>query len=242
MSSSIADHVLFALIAILYPLITILDWHFRLRPALSNDGPQARRRAYRQTILEQMLLTTIVLVSWFLESRSAQAIGLGVPEGVAFWIALIITIAAAFLMWQQITAVRNVASAREQVLRQFQGSAVLIAPRGRDELWNWTIMSSTVGICEEILYRGFLLWYLLRWLSEAPAILVAAIIFGLAHLYQGWGGVIRSGILGAVFCLGYLLIGSLWALMALHAVVDIGTGFTLSAAIKDSNMSRPNAQ
>jgi hypothetical protein len=33
-----------------------------------------------------------------------------------------------------------------------------------------------------------------------------------------------------IFCFGYLFIGSLWALMALHAVVDIGSGSTLSAA------------
>lgn len=242
MPSSIADHILFALIAILYPLFTMMDWHLRLRPALANDGPQARRHAYRQTILEQMLLTTIVLVSWFLQSRSADGIGLGVPEGVASWIALVITITASFLMWHQIATVRSVESAKEQALRQFHGSAVLIAPRGRDELRDWTIMSSVVGICEEILYRGFLMGYLMCWLSEAPAILVAAIIFGLAHLYQGWGGVVRSGILGAVFCFGYVLIGSLWALMALHAVMDIGTGFTLSAAIKDSNMPSPSQQ
>lgn len=238
MSSSMADHILFALIAILYPLYILLDWHFHLRPALENDGPQARRRAYRQTILEQMSLTTVVLVSWFLESKSAHAIGLGVPEGVATWITLVITIGVSFLMWRQMMAVRSAESAQEQVLRQFHGSAVLIAPRSREELWDWAIMSSTVGISEEILYRGFLLWYLMGWLSEAPAILVAAMIFGLAHLYQGWGGVGRSSILGAVFCIGYLLIGSLWALMALHAVADIGTGFTLSAAMKNSKMSR----
>ncbi len=79
----------------------------------------------------------------------------------------------------------------------------------------------------------------MMWMPEAAAIPVAAIIFGLAHLYQGWGGVIRSGILGIVFCFGYLLIGSLWALMALHAIVDIGSGFTLSAAAEGTDRANP---
>jgi membrane protease YdiL (CAAX protease family) len=240
MPTSLADHFLFLLIAIVYPCYTTIDWYRRLRPALETGGSRARRRAYQQTALEQMLLTGAVLVWWFLEDRTAREIGLGVPGGIAFWIAVFITIAVAFLMWRQLASIRSVSSARERVLEQFRGAAALIAPRGRDERRDWAIMSSSVGVCEEILYRGFFLWYVLKWMPEAAAIPVAAIVFGLAHLYQGWGGVIRSGILGMIFCFGYLFIGSLWALMALHAVVDIGSGSTLSAAAEGTNKANQN--
>ncbi len=148
MSPSLADHFLFVLIAIVYPFYTTIDWHRRLRPALETGGSRARRRAYRQTTLEQMPLTAAVLVWWFLENRTAREIGLEVPGGIAFWIAVFITIAVAFLMWRQLSTIRSKFSAREQVLQQFRGAAALIAPRGRDERRDWTIMSSAVGVCE----------------------------------------------------------------------------------------------
>ena len=60
----------------------------------------------------------------------------------------------------------------------------------------------TAGVCEETLFRGFMLHYLnvLPWtLSLRLALLISSVIFGLNHLYQGAGGVVGSVIVGFLF-------------------------------------------
>jgi len=82
----------------------------------------------------------------------------------------------------------------------------------------------TAGICEEALFRGFLLHYLHTspWrLNLTLALLLSALIFGLQHLYQGVQGVIVSAVLGALFGLLFLLSGSLLLPMLLHAALDL---------------------
>ena len=106
-------------------------------------------------------------------------------------------------------------------------------PRKGLERRIWVGVSLTAGICEEILYRGFFLWYLMTWLSAPTAVVVSSLIFGASHLYLGRGGVIRASVTGAVLGAAYLLTGTLWVPMALHAMVDVASGFTASAALDD---------
>lgn len=56
----------------------------------------------------------------------------------------------------------------------------------------------TAGICEEVVYRGFLMQYfhtLPFHLSLAWAMVASSVIFGIAHLYQGvaGGGAVGGG-------------------------------------------------
>ena len=53
------------------------------------------------------------------------------------------------------------------------------------------------------------------------AFAVAAIVFGLVHVYQGWVGVLATTVLGGVFTGVYLLAGNLALPMALHAGFDL---------------------
>ncbi len=48
--------------------------------------------------------------------------------------------------------------------------------------------------------------------------------FGLGHLYQGAAGVVKTGVSGLLAGLLYLLTGSLWIPMLLHAAVDLHAG------------------
>jgi len=82
----------------------------------------------------------------------------------------------------------------------------------------------TAGICEETLYRGFLLHYLHFFpctLGLTLALLVSSVIFGLGHLYGGVGGVVGSVLVGFLLGLLFLLTESLLLPMLLHALFDV---------------------
>ena len=88
----------------------------------------------------------------------------------------------------------------------------------------FALLCVTAGICEETLFRGFLLYYLhfSPWgLSLTVALMISAAIFGLQHLYQGLAGTIQSGIVGLLFGLLFLLSGTLLAPMIVHAALDL---------------------
>jgi membrane protease YdiL (CAAX protease family) len=79
-------------------------------------------------------------------------------------------------------------------------------------------------VCEEWLYRGFFLAVVaavVRGLPETALVAIAAAAFGLAHAYQGWTGVLTTGILGGVMALLYLQTGSLLVPVLLHAAIDL---------------------
>ena len=103
-------------------------------------------------------------------------------------------------------------------------SYAYLFPATRVERRWWVLVGLTAGVCEEALFRGFLLHYLHTspWqLNLTLALLVSALIFGQQHLYQGAKGVIASAVLGALFGLLFLLSGSLLLPMLLHAALDL---------------------
>lgn len=92
-------------------------------------------------------------------------------------------------------------------------------------LWIVAVAWLGAGLGEELLWRGFMLDRLshLRGIggSMPVALVVQAVIFGLAHLYQGWGGVILTGLIGLL--MGWVRLrmkGSIWAAVFAHAAVD----------------------
>lgn len=92
-------------------------------------------------------------------------------------------------------------------------------------MWIVFVAWFAAGFGEELLYRGFLMDRLqrLRGIGDKMwlVILIQAVLFSFPHLYQGLGGVIITGVVGAG--LGYLRVrcgGNLWACILAHAAVD----------------------
>jgi membrane protease YdiL (CAAX protease family) len=98
----------------------------------------------------------------------------------------------------------------------------LLIPETRAEkLWAVLLVAPMAGICEEFLYRGYLLTQLTSWLgSPLWAWVLSSLCFGLGHVYQGAGGILRSSILGALLGLPVLRTGSLYPSMAAHFLID----------------------
>jgi|SRR5580704_56625 membrane protease YdiL (CAAX protease family) len=88
----------------------------------------------------------------------------------------------------------------------------------------WVFISITAGVCEETLFRGFILHYLHVFpctLNLTLALLISSVMFGVHHLYQGAGGVAGAAIVGTLFGLLFLLTGNLLLPIIFHAVMDL---------------------
>lgn len=86
----------------------------------------------------------------------------------------------------------------------------------------------TAGLCEEFLYRGWLLSLIGDALRSVWAgLILSSILFGVAHAYQGRNGMVSSSVLGIVFGLVFIASGSLLPGQVLHTVIDLNNGLAL---------------
>lgn len=88
----------------------------------------------------------------------------------------------------------------------------------------WAGLSVTAGITEEITYRGLLVLVITTLAPDLPvAVVVAvlAVLFGVAHWYQGRAGMLATGLAGAGLAGLYLATGSLVVPMVVHIVMDL---------------------
>lgn len=192
-----------------------------------RDDPRAKIHSYAKTIAVLALATlwafaasgTAVLkpppalgaaVSW-LPRSSAPVLAAGLLAGLA---------AGLLIM--------PVAAARSPRFRQRIAGRLapldFFLPTRPAEFRLFPILCLAAGTCEEILYRAFLLAYLCSGpfpLPAWPALACAALLFGLAHLYQGLSGVLATAVLGLVFSLLFLATGSLVLPMLLHTLIDL---------------------
>lgn len=99
-------------------------------------------------------------------------------------------------------------------------------PQTRFELVGWVCLSLTGGFCEEVIFRG----YLQRQLSALThsvviGIVLQALVFGLAHGYQGWKLMSLIALYGACFGVLAHWRGSLRPGIIGHALQDTAGGF-----------------
>jgi membrane protease YdiL (CAAX protease family) len=193
----------------------------------SSTDPRVRVRAYRITIGWQLVATAVLFLTlrpallltppaldglFGLREMPAEArpIGIGILAGLLAGAALPL-----LLMRRQATG--NPAYNPLESISFF-------LPRTREERAWFGAMCVVVGFCEEIIFRGFLI----RYLHDLPlglgllgAILVAAAIFGIDHGYQGWKGILGTGVLALLMSVLFFVSGSLWLPILAHALLDL---------------------
>jgi len=103
-----------------------------------------------------------------------------------------------------------------------------LIPHSAKEGQLFNALSVTAGICEELLYRGFLIAYFGAFVE---AVVLSSIAFGFGHMYQGKIGIVKTGGIGLALAGLYVLTGSLWAPMVLHVLVDVNSGFVARKAL-----------
>ncbi len=75
-----------------------------------------------------------------------------------------------------------------------------LLPQNGLELGLWIALSATAGFCEEIMFRGYLQkQFQAATRSSAAAVVLQALVFGVAHAYQGGRRIILIAVYGALF-------------------------------------------
>jgi membrane protease YdiL (CAAX protease family) len=104
----------------------------------------------------------------------------------------------------------------------------LVAPATRGEYLAFCGIAVSAGIAEQLAYRGvlfsFLLWYTG---SHIAAALLAAVPFGLVHLFQGWRTAAIVGVIAVRDQILVVLTGTLVYAIAIHIIHDIIAGTVL---------------
>ena len=133
--------------------------------------------------------------------------GLGVGAAIALVLGLVLPV---ILLRKQLEELPTV------------GDIGALLPRTRGELLYGAGLAINAGLVEELLFRLGMPALLFGITGNAlVSFTLAAVLFGLLHLYQGIWGVIGAILLGIAFTLVYLLTGSILVAIAVHALVDL---------------------
>lgn len=88
------------------------------------------------------------------------------------------------------------------------------------------------GLLEEMLFRGFLLTRIATFFKSEKlgftfGIIILSVLFGLAHLYQGWSGVLNTGLVSVLLGIVFIKYNkNLWYAVFTHGFIDF-IGFTI---------------
>jgi membrane protease YdiL (CAAX protease family) len=177
-----------------------------------------RTQAYISSIISLWTLAFATLAVTAFAGIELRAIGLAPADAAA----TVAYAAGATLAAVAILFLFRWAGVREpDVVRQ-------LMPVTRQDRALFIGVSITAGICEEIIYRGFLLYALMQALPLPIAVVLASGAFGVAHAYQQPLGALRAALLGAVLTVPVLATGSLVPAMLAHASIDVLSGLWLS--------------
>ena len=216
------DHFLVALVLVWSPIDAIRERR-RLERALAAGNPNARLEWYTRIIAWAWAGPAVLMLLWVLSGRSLRMLGIEAPEGMRFIVASIAVLAITVFLANQVRAVKGSAGFAARV-REAAGSISFMTPSTPAELQRFTWLGVTAGITEEILCRGYLVWYFASFVPLWAAIVITSMAFGIGHAYQGIEGVLKTAAVGLLFGVLYWFSGSIWLPIFLHAANDVLQG------------------
>jgi membrane protease YdiL (CAAX protease family) len=209
-------------------LAVVIPWRGRIRLkqllAKSNVDTRERISLYLSTIAFQWI--AVAIAGWRAWAHGYTRIELGLGTGPNPFRSIIAGVLGtgilAGLHWMNF---RRMARLRDRLPARVSEMASRILPQSKSERMPFLALALTAGCCEEFLYRGFAITAFLRagfptWAS----VMVSSVLFGAAHLYQGRGGLIGTGLLGLIFGVFRVFTGSIIPVAAWHAAIDIVAG------------------
>jgi uncharacterized protein len=212
---------------ILLFLGVVIPWrgYARLKRLLVRPSVDTKEKValYAATIAFQWTLVGLVAWRSLVRGLTIQELGLrshswaGVVASGLFG-----AICIGGLQWLNLRRIGKMEGDAPELVKKL---ASRILPVNLLEYLPYSALAITAGVCEEFIYRGFVIAALSKaglplWL----VVILSSLLFGLAHAYQGRSGIVSTGIFGICLAIGRVWLGSLVPVMMWHAGLDLTAG------------------
>lgn len=218
-------HLLVAYITLAAPWVGRFKYR-QLQRQIAAQTEGARGRFYRLAVLQQIARIAVVLLICLLDGVQPVALGLTKPNS---WQTTVASLGGLLLV--VIVSTVWFRHRGDKQLRRLQKSIGALIPTSASERIWFSLIGFNAGISEELVFRGFLFYYLRTYtpiVDVAWMLVITSAVFAFCHLYQGMRGVFLTGLFGVCAGMLYLGSGSLLLPMAVHAMVDLRLVFILT--------------
>lgn len=208
---------------------------FRKLKECADSDNYAKIRFYKHAILGWIIPTIVLVLLVALTDLRWREIGIAMPkidtDLLGSWVsygalgigALYLLVVLGIIIGCYINKkIRNAYSEHKKEKLKTSEVAVIYPTTKQEKKW-WGYVAFTSGVTEELFYRGFAIFVIAHILpiSMWLVIVLSGVLFGLAHLYQGFiKGFVRTSVIGVLFAIIYIVLGSVIPLMALHFFIN----------------------
>ncbi len=226
--------------------IPLIEWKWtwpRYLARLKTGAPGVRAGFYRALIAEEWIATVCLMGWWLARGRpwsgmllagTETPLRMGIPPPLRLWAGL----ALAALLIAVLILQKNAVLARPETMARIRprlAYAEPLLPHTEKEHRLFWLVSLTAGACEEIFFRGFLIWFLMAWMGPPAAALLSSALFGAGHIYMGWAQAPKTAVVGLILAFIALGSASLLPAMLLHAALDWNSGELGYGVLKAGN-------
>lgn len=186
-------------------------------------SPRLKVRMYYGNGVLLLGLSVVVLIFWYFNGRPLTDLGLGWGRTPYEPVAILVIFAFLFLYAVDLFAEIGSRARQQDTREKFRELGFL--PSNGMQYLHFLFLCACAGIGEEIVYRGFMITYLQEVLEQhswgiAATLMIPAVSFGLAHIYQGGHAVAKIVAMALLFGFFFYRTGSLWPLILLHTAID----------------------
>lgn len=223
-------HLIVAIIiGFIFPLYALLNGGKTRR--LLEQNQDKLDMVFQSTGVFLLSLSALVIVSMLLNASAFQLIGLSFIFNIWYVLALIVVSFIAYWAFAKITIADHKV---EKIHREYKDILFLL-PENKKQYNTSIAVSVIAGVCEEIMFRGFLYWQLQQYMPVIAAFLLTNILFAIGHGGTKLKNTLSTLVLGIIFSTAYVLTDSLWLSIVLHIMVDfyaMNLGYRLKQKLK----------
>ena len=218
------DHVIAVIICVFAPILALTSRNFASEDIKLEAGDKIR--LYHSNALLLTVFALIVTTTWRIPHRSLTSLGLDWPVWHPFVPIFLMIIALFYGL--DIFLQYGSRKWRESTFQQKHKIFSFIPVDGK-ELIHFSLLAVAAGIGEEVVFRGYLIHYLIYWTGNTPtgilgACLFSSALFAFLHGYQGIKSMAKIFFIALMFCGIYIYSQSLLLVIVVHALIDIFSG------------------
>lgn len=237
-----ADHVFAIIFLIILPAYSIWQHSGNYTARLLSSSE--KKQVYIFGSIYLFAMGAAVLLLWYFFRRPFSAIGFTNPSNYASWWWMVAVLVLLYLTDASISVSSE--KKRKESIETWKQRTPFV-PTQKKELPFYFLLCVSAAVWEEIIYRGYLVSYGMYLLSAWPgkdflAVLLPAVSFSVAHIYQGTKAVLKILLLAVFFGLIFRLSGSLLVVMLLHFMVDAAGGIFTVAYFKENPLPADEAE